>query len=216
MNHNLQKIGGWSAIVAALAYIIGFTVLIFFLSPENADSLTSAEKLRFMLDHKIIFQVWILIIYVVFGVVLVALTAAIHQRLQKHTLPALPIASSFGYIWAGMVIASGMIANIGLDAVSTIYPRDTEQATTIWLSVEAVHNGIGGGVEIVGGLWVLLISWFSLSFKEFSKGLHYLGFIVGIAGILTAIPGLGALGYVFGLLQIGWFGWIGIFMLKNQ
>jgi hypothetical protein len=216
MKNNLQKIGGIASLIQALAYIIGFTALVFLLTPENAASLNNSEKLRFILDNKVLFQTWILIIYVVFGVALIALTLALHERLVKYSIPTLKIATVLGYIWSGMVIASGMITNIGLDSVAKVYLNNIEQATTIWLTIEAVQNGIGGGVEIVGGLWVLLISWFALKSKEFPKMLNYIGLIVGITGVLTVIPGLSELGAVFGLLQIVWFVWIGIFLLRNQ
>jgi hypothetical protein len=216
MKNNLQKIGGIAALIQALAYIIGFTALVFLLTPENADTLNNSEKLRFILDNKVLFQIWILIIYVVYGVALIALTLALHKRLAKYLIPTLQIATVLGYIWSGMVIASGMITNIGLDTVAKVYLNNIEQATTIWLTIEAVQNGIGGGVEIVGGLWVLLISWFALKSKEFPKMLNYIGLTVGATGVLTVIPGLSELGAVFGLLQIVWFAWIGIFLLRNQ
>lgn len=216
MKLSLQKYGGIAALLEAFAYIIGLTVLLLFLTPENSENISNTEKLKFLLQNKTLFQIWILLIYVVFGISLVVLTAAVNERLKKHASALLQIASVFGYIWAALVIASGMIANIGLDTVAKIFLVNEEEATTIWLSIDAVHNGIGGGVEIVGGLWVLLLSYTALKFGEFSKPLNYIGFVVGIAGILTAVPSLGFLGFVFGLLQIVWFVWIGIFLLRNS
>jgi hypothetical protein len=215
MKLNLQKAGGIAAIVEAVAYLTGFAVLILLLTPENAATISNTERLKFFLDNKMLFQIWILIIYVVFGIVLVVLTYALHERLKKYATAISPIAAVFGYIWAGMVIASGMIANVGLETVAKIYAVDSEQAAAIWLAIDAIHNGIGGGVEVAGGLWVLLISRIAIKFGELPKALNYVGFLVGIAGILTAIPGLGALGAVFGILQIIWFAWVGIFLLRH-
>ncbi|WP_462253218.1 hypothetical protein [Ferruginibacter sp.] len=215
MKYNLQKIGGIAAIVEALAYITGFTVLIFLLTPENAETLSNADKLQFLLNNRMLFQIWMLIIYVIFGISLVVLVSAITERLKNHSIANTKIAAVFGYIWAAMVIASGMIAYVGLDTVAEIYLTNKEQATTIWLTIDAIHNGIGGGVEVVGGLWVLLISWTAIKCGEFQKTLNYVGFLVGIAGVLTAVPGLSALGAVFGLLQIIWFAWIGVFLLRH-
>jgi hypothetical protein len=216
MNYKLQKAGGVAATGASLAYITGFTVLIFLLTPENEEMLSNTERLNFFLDNKILFQIWILIIYVFFGIALVVLTTALHERLKKYSTAILQIASIFGYIWAGMVIASGMIANVGLETVAKIYANNKEQATATWLSVDIIHNGIGGGVEIAGGLWVLLISWGGLKFNSLPKLLNFIGLIVGITGILTAIPGLSNLGAVFGLLQLVWFAWMGVFLLRNS
>ena len=41
------------------------------------------------------------------------------------------------------------------------------------------------------------------------------GFI-GVAGILSVVPVLKDLGYVFGLLEIVWFVWLGIVMLRTK
>ena len=79
-----------------------------------------------------------------------------------------------------------------------------------------VTNGIGGGNEIVGGLWMLLISWVALQLGGFPKALNYLGVVVGVAGILSALPGLGDVGLIFGLVQIVWFIWLGIVLLRSN
>ncbi len=213
---NLQKVGGVAALIEALAYIIGFTVMLTLLSPDNAAALDSTQKLAFLLGKKEIFQVLNLIIYVVFGGFLVVLALALHERLKAGSPALVQTATAFGLIWAGLVIASGMIANIGLDTVAKVYAKDPAQATTIWLAVASVQDGLGGGVELVGGLWVLLISWAALRCAGLPKALNYVGVVVGAAGLLTLVPGLGELGAVFGLGQIVWFVWLGIYLLRNS
>ncbi|MCB0637039.1 MAG: DUF4386 family protein [Lewinella sp.] len=213
--HQLQRIGGWSALIEAGAYLFGFVVLALFLTPDNAADLTATEKLAFVLDKRLLHQVWMLIIYVVFGVALVPLVTALHERLRQHDDLRLRFGTLFGYIWVVLVIASGMIANLGLDTVARIYPGDPRQATTVWIALEGVQNGLGGGVEIVGGLWVLLLSWVGLRTGELSRFINYLGLLVGLVGILTAIPGLSGLGAAFGLLQISWFALIGLRLLRQ-
>ncbi len=49
----------------------------------------------------------------------------------------------------------------------------------------------------------------ALQARVFPKTLTYLGMITGNIGLLLAIPSLGELGAVFGLLQIRWLTWIG-------
>jgi hypothetical protein len=85
------------------------------------------------------------------------------------------------------------------------------------MSIEAVHEGVGGGNEIIGGIWILLISIAALQLKLFPRLLNIIGIIVGIAGILSAIPPLGNIaGMIFGLIQIIWFIWLGIFLLRRS
>ncbi|QDF67232.1 DUF4386 family protein [Shewanella sp. SNU WT4] len=216
----LQKVGGIAALIEALAYIIGFVVMGTILNPGNTDGWSQAQKLSFILDKHIIFQSWILFIYVIFGLVL---AVALHERLQGDAKSndrgsdsaLMPIATVFGFIWAGLVIASGMITSIGLDTVAKLYAMDIEQAVALWAAIGVVQQGLGGGVEIVGGLWVLLISVAVLRSCALPRLLGYLGMVVGVAGILTLAPPLSDLGAIFGLGQIVWFSWIGILMLRS-
>lgn len=210
----LQKAGGVAAFVQALAYVVGFVVLATVLQPGDA-TWSTAQKLDFMLDMKRGFQVWMLFIYVVFGIALVVLAAALHERLRTHSPALLQVATAFGLIWAGFVIASGMVASVGLESVSALHAGNPEQALSLWLAVGAVQLGLGGGVEIVGGLWVLLISIAALRSGEFGKALSALGLVVGAAGLLTIAPPLADLGTVFGLGQIPWFVCLGCVLLRR-
>ncbi|MES2323831.1 MAG: DUF4386 family protein [Pseudomonadota bacterium] len=211
---NLQKIGGMAALVEALAYIAGFAVMFTVFMPPNADTLGAGEKLAFMLGKQGVFQAWNLFIYVVFGVLLVLLSLALHERLEKREEALTRTATAFGLIWAGLVIAAGMIAITGLAAAARLHAINPEQATTLWQTVSAVQEGIGGGIELVGGLWVILVSWSALRQSAFPRLLNYLGIALGLAGVLTIIPALKELGALFGLGQIAWFAWLGVVMLK--
>ncbi len=142
------------------------------------------------------------------------LVLAIYQRL-KHNSPIFSkLASTFGIIWVGLVIASGMIANIGLNSVIAIGIKEPENAMLVWSSVNIISEGLGGGNEIVGGIWVLLLSIIALKGQIFSKPLIFLGIFVGIAGIITIYP-LEIFTEIFGISQIIWFLWIGIFMIRK-
>ncbi|UHQ53646.1 DUF4386 family protein [Microbulbifer sp. YPW16] len=213
---NLQKMGGIAALVEALAYIVGFTVMLTLLSPDNAVEMVAADWLAFNIEHSAVLGAWNLFIYVVFGCFLVVLVNALHERLKRRAQAMMSTASVFGFIWAGLVIASGMVANIGLERVAGLHASEPGQALVIWQSIGVVQDALGGGVEVVGGLWVLLLSWAALKQGALPRPLNVIGLLVGLAGILTAIPGLGGLGALFGLGQIPWFIWLGIFMLRND
>jgi len=212
---NLQKAGGVAALFETLVYIVGFGVMATLLNPGNAEGWSSAQKLDFVLERKTLFQTWTIFIYVAFGIALVVLTVALHDRLKDKAYDLMRIATPFGLIWAGLVIASGMVASVGLEAVAAIHPRDVTQATSTWVAISAIQNGLGGGVEIVGGVWVLLISAASFQSAVFPKVLGYLGIVVGLSGVLTVVPMLKDLAILFGISQILWFAWIGIVMLRR-
>ncbi|WP_435622468.1 DUF4386 family protein [Flagellimonas sp.] len=212
-NINLQKIGGLSAILEAIIYIFAFIVYGGILEFPNTDA-SPTERYNFLAENYSILSLLNFTSYVLFGILLTALVLAIYKRQRKFAPNISRLSSIFGYLWVGLVIASGMIANIGLDSVVQMGANSPEKAMQIWSSISIVTEGLGGGNEIVGGLWVLLLSLGSWKYKIFPKALNYLGMIVGLAGILTVYP-LDLFKAVFGLSQIVWFIWIGWFMIRN-
>jgi len=209
----LQKIGGICAIIEALIYIFAFIIYggVLVYPSENASAV---EKLNFLTDNYLILSILNFISYVLFGILLAVLVLAIHQRLEKFSPYATKLTSTFGIIWVGLVIASGMIANIGLNSVIEIGIEEPENAMVIWSCITIISEGLGGGNEIVGGIWVLLLSLIALKRRLLSKPLIFLGIIVGTVGVLTIYP-LGIFTEVFGISQIIWFFWIGILMIRK-
>ncbi|NNG21653.1 DUF4386 family protein [Telluria aromaticivorans] len=210
---NWQKIGGWAALFEAFAYLTGFAFMLTVLQPAAGAAPTAAAQLAHILGMAGLFKAWHVLIYVMFGAVLVVLVTALHEKLAAGSRPLMTVASSFGLIWAGLVIATGMIANVGLSTVARMHALDPQQATLAWQTLSAVQDGMGGGVELVGGLWVILLSLAALRQKIFSRLLNYLGVGIGAAGVMTIIPPLKDLGALFGLGQIIWFVWLGLHLL---
>lgn len=210
-----QKAGGIAAIILALIYVIGFIVLLTSLRPIQDNGLTAAEKIAFVLDRKEAYQAWIFIIYVFFGINLSLLVTALSQRWPNRAKIRMQLASVFGFLWVGLAIASGMITHIGLQELSKLYLTSPDQAALLWMMIEIMQNGLGGGVELVGGIWVLLTTTVAQRVNGLCKTINYLGGVIGLAGILTAIPGWGVLGAIFGLLQIIWFTFLGLYLLRT-
>jgi hypothetical protein len=182
---------------------------------DPAGYVGHAQKVAFLADNQVALFIANLLIYVVFGVVLVVLVLALHARLKNEAPAIMRTATAFGLIWAGLVIASGMIANIGNSTVIALFSENQDQAVSLWLAMSTLQEALGGGNEILGGLWVLLLSWAALRTAELPKGLNYIGVLVGLAGILTVVPTFDVLMDVFGLGQIVWFAWLGIVMLRD-
>ncbi|MEM6718015.1 MAG: DUF4386 family protein [Bacteroidota bacterium] len=209
----LQKIGGIAAISEALIYITAFIfyggILVF--PDKNAPA---QETLNFFSDNHFTLSALNLMSYVLFGIFLVVLVTAIYERFKCYSIHLSKIIAAFGMIWVVLVIACGMIANIGLHQVIERGVTEPENTMLIWSSVSIITEGLGGGNEIVGGIWVLLITVIGWRQKVFSTPLNLLGIIVGIAGILTVYP-LEIFTEIFGISQIVWFIWIGILMIRK-
>ena len=48
------------------------------------------------------------------------------------------------------------------------------------------------------------------------SGVNYLGFVVGVIGLVSVVPGLHDLAGLFGMTQIIWFVWVGIILLRSS
>lgn len=208
--NNLQKSGGVAALLEAAIYISAFVFFgAFWNFPADADSV---EKFSFLAENQQILSIVNFIMYVLFGIILAVLVLALNERLKMNAPILSQFASIFGVIWVGLIIASGMISNIGLATALELSAKNPEQAMTVWRTIYSVVEGIGGGNEVVGGLWVLLISIAALLSKEFNRAFNYLGLFVGIVGILTIYPAE-VFTEIFGISQIVWFSWLGVSML---
>ena len=210
----LQKWGGMAALYEALAYIIGFVGFIAIVNVGGiADPL---QKVAAIVENQGLLTALHLIVYVAWGATLVVLTLALHERLDGKRSALARTATAFGLIWAVLVIASGMINNVGMEIVAGLQASHPEQAATVWLAIESVFNGLGGGVEVVGGIWVLLLSVAGLRSGNLPRALHYLGYLVGAAGVVSVVPALAEISAsLFGLTQIVWFAWLGVAMLRR-
>jgi|TARA_B110000211_G_scaffold50527_1_gene55338 hypothetical protein len=210
---SLQKIGGVAALFQATIYISAFVFFgAFWDYPVSADD---AQKLVFLTDNQSTLSIVNLTMYVAFGLLLAILVLATHQRLKTKAPVLSQTASVFGIIWVGLVIASGMIANIGLAAAIDLSATNAEQAMTLWIIINTIVEGLGGGNEVVGGLWVLLLSIAGLKTIALPKLLNWFGLFIGTVGILTIYPAE-VLTEIFGVSQIVWFSWLGAAMLTSS
>jgi hypothetical protein len=210
---SLQKLGGFCSIALGLIYIIAFIVYGGILDYPKEDA-TEIERINFLFDNYVILSIINLISYVLFGILLAVLVVSLHQKIKDDSPNLSMLASVFGVIWVGLVIASGMIANTGLNFVIEIGIEDPQKAMAIWTSIGVVSEGLGGGNEIVGGVWVLLLSITAFKYSFFSKPLNLLGLLVALAGILTILP-FDVFKEIFGISQIVWFIWIGVSMIRK-
>jgi hypothetical protein len=216
MMKNFQKIGGLAALYEAVALLIAMVGYLLIL--DALSDVDPVEKVALLVDNQTFLYLLNLMVYVIWGLVMVVLSLALYQRLKAGS-PAMALtATVIGLIWATVLIAYGMISNYGMGIVVDLYSTDPAQAGTVWLAIESVAQGLGGASgEILGGPWVLLVSWAALRAGEFPKALNYLGLVLGVVGILSTIPALFLmLALVFGMGKIVWLIWLGIVMLRSN
>jgi len=212
---NLQKMGGIAALYEAAAYIVG---MIGFLAVVDVESVADpVGQVALMADNLAFLYILYLIVYVIWGAFMVVLSLALYERLKDGSPAIVQVATAFGIIWAGVIIANGMIHNNGMQNVVELYATDPAQAGTVWLAIGSVLDGLASGNEALGGIWILLLSWAALQTEKMPKVLNYLGAVVGAAGIVSIVPALAEIFImIFALGQIVWFIWLGIIMLRGE
>ena len=209
-----QKLGGFAAFYLAAAYIIGIAL---FLVVLDYPSITDPDqKVALLIEQQGVIFWTNLLMYVFFGLVLVPLTLALYDLVKTEAQVLAKVATVTGIIWAGSLVASGMIANAGIAPVVALYAKDPAQAALTWQTIETVASGIGNGNgEILGGVWTLLISLAALRSDRLPKVLNYIGLLVGVVGIISVFPGLTDLVGLFGISQIIWYIWVGIRLVRK-
>src|SRR5512142_2063975 len=105
----LQKFGGIAALYMAIAYLIG---IVLFLVVLDYPSLTDpAQKVALLVDKQMVIFSTNLLMYVFFGLFLIILSLALYDRLKVGAPVIMQMATVIGFIWAGSLMASGMVAN---------------------------------------------------------------------------------------------------------
>ncbi|MFA9563459.1 MAG: DUF4386 family protein [Acidimicrobiales bacterium] len=211
----IRKVGGWAALVAAATFVFGIVMFATVLTDYTTGDPTPEESVAFLVDHQAAMYVWNVVIFIVFGLALVPLVLSLRERLKARAPGLSQVGAAFGLIWAGLVLAAGMVSNIAIGTVADLHDTDPAGAEPVWSALDSVQNGLGGGNEIAGGVWVLLVSWAALKTGVLPRALSYLGMAAGVAGLVTIIPPLEAVGAVFGIGLIVWFVWVGIVLLRD-
>lgn len=212
----LNKFGGYAAFYLAAAYMIGITIFLVVLDYLNITDID--QKVTLLVEQQTMFYSTNLLMYVFFGIFLVVLTLALHERLHPSAPALTKVATTMGLIWAGSLIASGMISNAGIAPVVALHATDPERAALTLVTIETIAtNGIGNGNgEILGGVWTLLISLAGLRTNKLPKALNFLGLFIGVVGIVSVFPGLSDMAGLFGITQIIWFIGLGITLFRTK
>ena len=220
MMKNLQKMGGIAALIGAATNLLGLGVFLTILAPKGygSENLDPGQIVAFLVNNQAIMRLWYQITFLAFGVCVMILSLALYERLKVGSPTLAQAVTTFGLIYAVLVIAIGTLSINNLSTVVKLYGTDPVQAVTAWLALDSVETGLGagGGETIVNALWFLLLSWAALQARELPKALNYLGLVIGAAGLLSVVLALVDLMAVFGLGLIVWFVWLGIIMLRRN
>ena len=212
-----NQLAGTASMLMALIYVCAFVyfgAMVSFPASNEADVV-----MAFVTQNVNALWIAYFTIYVIFGVLLAVVVIAIDDILSSSVNQTqnrlLRMGSLFGKIWVCLVIASGMIATIGMSHAVSLTAVSNEEAYRLWGVVSMLVESLGGGNELVGGVWVLLTSITALKQRMFGNTVNYTGCFVGLAGIATIYPAE-VFTEIFGITQIIWFIAIGGSLIKRS
>jgi len=213
---SFQKAGGVAALIQSALFLITLFFVFALLpgqglaGPEafNDPALALASAVR---SPMLALFNWL---DVAFAVAAVVVVLALHERLQANSPALVRLATTAGLTAAILLLLLGMIGFSAVSELARVSVQNSEGAQTAFIAVNAVINSLRPANTFAYGWWVLMISWVALQTGgTLPKPLSYLGFLFGAMGIATfAVPLLGFLGIIVGLV---WFGWLGIALLKE-
>ena len=211
---HIVRLGGVASLGMALCYLSMYVIFFGLISvPAGLDTL---GRIQYLQQNHLLFAISYSVGYLLFGVFLATTLQALQHALPDKNSALAGLAERFGGIWVMLMMASGMTYLIGLDKVFQLFRIDPVQAQALYHSVWLITNALGGGIELVGGLWMLLLSMAGLKQKWFPKALHLLGLLIGALGIMTVLHNLPYLKDAFGLLQLVWFSWLGVMLIRTE
>ncbi|MEZ4867038.1 MAG: DUF4386 family protein [Caldilineaceae bacterium] len=217
---NMQKMGGFAALIGAATNLLALVVFAVLLAPKGFGSAEAdpSRIVALLAGNQAWLRVWYAIQYFAFGVCLIILSLALYERLQVGAPALAQATTSIGLLWAILVIVIGALTINDLNTVVKLYGENPAQAATVWLSLKSVEDGLGGGggETLVNALWFLLLGWAALRARELPRALNYLGVAIGVAGILSVLLASLALMAVYGLGLILWLAWLGVVMLRDS
>ncbi len=215
VTNSTRRASGIAALYLAAALVVA---MLYFLVGTKMPSVTDpAEQVDLLIDHQLGLHLMYLIAYVVFGLVLAVLALGLHDRLAGIAPTTSRVATAVGLIWAGVLVASGLVFIVGMDSVVDLHATDPAGAVVAWQAIYPVTLGLGGaGGEVLGGTWLLLVSLVALRGHALPTWLNWFGLVAGAAGIISAVPGLADVAVVFGLLVIVWFVGLGVTLLREH
>lgn len=208
-NNALSFWGALSFFAMPLTYVVAFFV--FFVALEIPRSVPLAEKVAYMAEHQLLIHTGYIVGYLVFGCLLLIAVQALHKTMkEKSSSELINTASIFGLLWVVLMMCSALISVVGMQQLVNLHLKSSPYLDAYLSIYNMIVDALGGGIETIGGLWVMLISVCGLRQAVFSKGVHILGLVVGAFGVLTIILSIPEFKDAFGLTQVIWFIWMGV------
>lgn len=210
-----QTAGGVAASYLAVALIAAIPYFLLVIDYPAAE--TAAARVDLIAGNYPSMYVMYLASYVAFGLAVGLVALVLRDRLHEQAPSTVRMATFVGLLWSAALVASGMVFTYGMTVIDALAATDRAAAVTAWQALEPVALALGGaGGEILGGLWILLLSLVVVRHGGLPRPMGWFGVIIGAVGIVSVVPALADAAVAFGLLEIVWFAWLGGLLLLGR
>lgn len=194
-----------SLLINILCFMFGFWLLVskfHYLNDKNVLPQQTLELLVLDSNH---FILWNVVVYFVYGVSLLYLTINLFFNVRQKE-PELAIGILvMGGIWSGLMFLSGGLAIELINSVEGLQALNCELAIEVWTIGSLLHESIGGGNELIGAIWVGLISCALPSRIGATLVTKFLGYAATFFGLCTLFESSETFASLFGVTLIFWF-----------
>ncbi len=83
--------------------------------------------------------------------------------------------------------------------------------------MSVVQDALGGGIELVGGVWALMVGYLGLRGRVFGVSFSLNAMLIGLLGLATLVPSIApVMAASFGATFLVWFVWAGVVLLRPR
>ena len=139
-----QKVGGIAALIGASTNLLAIVMFIT-LASRGYGSADPGQAVAFFADNQALMRVLYLIQYLVFGVSLIFLSMALYERLKAGSPVLAQAVTTFGLIWAILVIVIGTLSIKDLSTVGLLplIFGTMRKNLYVGMSVHILANSVG-------------------------------------------------------------------------
>ena len=125
-----QKMGGIAALIGAATNLLGLVVYVTLLAPKGLDSKADpGQYVALLAGNQAAMRLWLRIIFLGFGVCMIFLSLALHERLKAGAPVLAQAVTIFGLIYAVLVIVIGTLSINDLNTVVKLHGENPAVAS---------------------------------------------------------------------------------------
>jgi hypothetical protein len=207
---NLQKAGGVASLANASIAIANLVVVFGVLGAEVAanparvaDMVTTQPLPLLLLEFFKILSA---------GAALVTVLA-IHRRIHMNAPQQVKLATIAGVSSTLLLTIAGVIGAFTIALANARGGASQSTGVSLYLTLNAIINGLGLGALFTNGIWYLLVSLAAIRMGLLPRVLCYLGVPLGIASLIAFV--LPPIALLVLLLSLIWAIWLGVFLLRE-